>query len=135
MAKYIEAGNSIECHKSNVSTRKIVKNPIVIQIDEIKYFKYSTKIRCIVKIIEELNPKIHRINESSALNIHDELEAERIDIFTEKRISLSLISNFSHVHGIQNGDINSFTYAKILIPFRFVLHKSISISQQKGLKS
>ena len=135
MAKYIEAGNSLECHKSNVAIRKKVKNPIVIQIDEIKYFKYSTKIRCIIKIIEELNPKIHRISKTSALDIHDELEAVGIDIYTEKRISLKVLSNFSNVHGIQSGVINSFTYAKIRIPFRFVLQKSILTSQPKGLKS
>lgn len=136
MAKYIETGNSLECHKSNIATRKVAnKNPILIQIDEIRYYKYSTKIRCIVKIIEELNPKIHRISETSALNIHDELEAEGIDIYTEKRISLNLVSNFSHVHGIQSNDINSFTYAKILTPFRFVLQRSLAISQPKCLKS
>jgi hypothetical protein len=133
MAKYIGAGDSLECLKSNVATRKISNNPYIIEIEGIKYFKYSTKIRCTIKIIEELNPKIHRISEFSALNIHDELEAEGIDIYTEKRISLKIISNYSNVHSIQSNDINSFTYAKILIPFRFVLQKTLASGQRNCL--
>lgn len=133
MAKYLEAGNSLECIKSNVATRKISKNPCIIKIDGINYFKYSAQRRCIVKILEELNPKQHRIYEKSALNINDEIEAQGVDIYTEKRFKLKKESNYSNVHGIQSNIINTFTCAKIMTPFRFVLEKSIEVNYQKSL--
>jgi hypothetical protein len=127
MTKFVEAGASIEGNKSDVFVRKVSKTPTLLNIDGVgRFYKYKSKIRAIVKITEELVPKIHRICERSNLNLHDELEAVTIEIFTENRISLQVISNFSNVHGIQANNINAFTYAKIVIPWRFVVERGIS---------
>jgi hypothetical protein len=125
MAKFIDVGDSVECNKSEVFVRKVNK-PILLDIEGIgRFFKYKSKIRAIIKITEELIPKVHRICNSSNLSLHDELEGDTIEIFLEEKITFQLISNFSNVHSIQGNNVNSFTYAKILIPFRFVLERRL----------
>jgi hypothetical protein len=127
MATFVNQGDSIEGGKSHIHVRKVT-NPILIDIDGIgRFFKYKSKIRAIITITEELIPKIHRICCDSKLDLNDELDAATIDILTSKRIKTwKLISNFSNVHGIQSNIVNDFTYAKILIPWRFVLERGLS---------
>jgi len=114
MAKFVNAGVSIEGSKSNIIVRKI-SDPIVIAIEGVgRFYKYKSKI------------KVYRICCDSKLDLNDELDAATIEILTEERVSLVLISNFSNVHGIQGNNVNTFTYAKIIIPWRFILEKGIS---------
>jgi len=129
MAKFINVGDSIEAKRSDILVRK-VSSPTLINIEGVgRFFKYKSKIRAIVKVTEELMPKVHRICCYSNLNLDDELEAGTIEILTENRISLQLVSNFSNVHGIQANNVNAFTYAKIVIPWRFVLEKGLNPHQ------
>ncbi len=131
MAKYINAGDSIECSTSCIITRKLsnsAQNYLKIEKDGggfVNVFKYKTKIRATVKIVSELAPKTHIICQSSKLDVHDELEGETIEIYTDKKVKLELTSNFTNVHGIQGNTIKTFTYAKIAIPFRFALQRAI----------
>ncbi len=129
MAKYVDAGNSVECSKSNIALRKITTASALVKVDGINYFKYKTKKRAIVTVTEELRPKVHRICPTSYLNLNDILEADTVEIYVEKRITLALTSNFSHVHGIQANNINMFTYAKIIIPWRFIAERAIGAGQ------
>lgn len=128
MAKYINSGESIECKESHVATRKS-SAPTLLNIAEIdgklrRLFKYKTKIRAIIKITRELTPKKGVICDNSHLDLLDELEGDTVEIFTENRIKLEVVSYFSNVHGIQGNSVNCFTYAKIVIPWRFVLEKA-----------
>jgi hypothetical protein len=125
MTTFNKEGVSIEGGKSDILIRKIT-DPVLIKIEGVgRFFKYKSKIRAIVKITEELVPKVHRICCYSNLNLDDELDAPTIEILTEKRITLELISNFSNVHGIQGNRVNAFTYAKIVIPWRYAINKAI----------
>lgn len=127
MAKYIEVGDSIECNKSEIYVRKISNNPVLLNWEGVgRFFKYKSKIHALVKITEELIPKICRICNTSNLNLNDELEGVVLEIYLEKKVKLQVIANFSNVHGIQANAINSFTFAKVVIPWRFVLEKGLS---------
>ena len=127
MTKYVNLGNSIEANRSDLITRKIKKASSLINIEGIgRFFKYTTKINSNIIITEELVPKQHRICPHSFLDLHDELEGESLEIYTDLHIPMKTISNFSNVHGAQTGSINSFTYAKILTPWRFILERSLS---------
>lgn len=131
MAKYIQAGDSIECNKSRVSTRK-VSTPVPLKIEKadggfINLLKFKSKTNSNVTITEELNPKVGVISENSHLDLDDELEAQVMEIYIEGSANFKVISNFSNVHGIQSSNIDSFTYAKIVIPFRFLLDRRPAI--------
>jgi hypothetical protein len=124
MAKYVNPGDSIECNKSEVAVRKITKTPILVKVDEVRgrLYKYKSGIRAIVSITETLlDTDKHRINENSKVSFNDTLEGDTIEIYTKKRMTFGLISNFSHVHSIQGDKVPCFTYAKIIIPWRYVL--------------
>ena len=59
MAKFVNAGVSIEGSKSNIIVRKI-SDPIVIAIEGVgRFYKYKSKIRAIIRITEELKPKVY----------------------------------------------------------------------------
>jgi len=125
MAKYIDIGDSVEGSKSSVYLRKVNK-PILLNLEGVgRFYKYKSKIRAIIKITEELVPKVYKICETSNLNLNDELEGDIIEILLEEKVTFQLISNFSNVHGIQGNSINTFTYAKIIIPWRFVLERGL----------
>jgi len=125
MSKYVNPGDSIEGNKSNIIVRKISK-PQPIEVDGIRYYKYKSKLRSIVKITEELNPKIYRICCDSNLNLNDEIDAQAVLILiTVRIIRWNITSNFSHKHGIQNNSVNDFTYAKIVIPWRLFAERAI----------
>jgi hypothetical protein len=130
MAKHLNVGESIECNKSRIAVRSVSKNPTLVAIEGLngksyRFFKYKTKIRAIATIIEELNPKECVICEGSHLDLDDTLEAETLEIYTSKRMIFEVISNFSNVHGIQGDEVNHLTYAKIIIPWRFLLEKNL----------
>ena len=130
MAKHENLGDSIECNKSMIAVRKVSKKPTFIKMDcidggNISLFKYKTNIRAIVKIEEALAPLECIICATSHLGLEDSLEGEVISIYTKSKINLNPVSNFSHVHGIQGDYVKSFTYAKIDIPWRYVLTRSL----------
>lgn len=129
MTKFVNPGDSVEGNKSDIIIRWISK-PTLIDIEGVgRFYKYKSKKRAIIKITEELLPKVHRISPHSKLNLHDELNADVIEILTEYRIKKILISNFSSVHGIQCNTVSTFTYAKIIMPWRFVLERGIGGNQ------
>jgi len=125
--KLVQLGNSVECQKSNIALRSSGDNPFGIEYEGVRYFKYKSKKRAIVTITEELNPKEPRICKTSYLDLNGILEAEVIEIWTEKRVKFEVTSNFSNVHGIQQNSVNAFTFAKIVITWRAILEKALTI--------
>ncbi|MFZ1785381.1 MAG: hypothetical protein WAU23_09250 [Ferruginibacter sp.] len=130
MATHVNGGDSIECNKSLIAVRKISKKHTLINMDSIngefvRLFKYKSSIRAIVKIKEELDPLACIICQTSHLALEDSLEGEVISIYTKRQIKLEPVSNFSHVHGIQGSNVTDFTYAKIDIPWRYVLEREL----------
>lgn len=128
MAKYVHCGDSIECQKSALATRKISK-PFAFKLDGFKniLYKYKTNINAIISIIEALDPKEYKIDPNSKLDIEDFLTADVIEIWTHIRFSdLDHLSNFSHVHGIQSKIIKDYTFAKIATPYRMHLEKLLT---------
>ena len=131
MGKYVYSGDSIECSYSHIAVRKLSKPSQPLRMtklngEEIRLFKYKCQKRGIVIIVKELVPKESVICKTSCLNIHDELEADVIEIYTPKLLNLGIISNFSHVHGIQGNAVNMFTYAKIIMPWRIFLERDLA---------
>ncbi|PIY04375.1 MAG: hypothetical protein COZ21_06910 [Bacteroidetes bacterium CG_4_10_14_3_um_filter_31_20] len=132
MIKYVGTGDSIECEASCIVTRKVSPKPIFIKIEAldgtfVNFFKYKTKIRATVTIIKELNPKEPIIDDISKLDLDSTLEAGTVEIYTKSRIKLELTSNFTSTHTIQNNIVNIFTYAKIVIPWQFMLDRALSV--------
>lgn len=132
MATHVNAGDSIECSRSEVAVRKISRTIVLINLEKIngesiRLWKYKSNIRAMIKIAVELNPKVCHICETSKLDRDEILEGNVIELYSEKRVSLELTSNFSHVHGIQANTINNFTYAKIVIPWTFVTQRQIAV--------
>lgn len=131
MATHIHEGDSIECSQSMIAVRKVSKTPTLVNIEckeegrKMRLFKYKSSIRSIVQITEELNPLDSVVCENSHLVLHDTLEAAVLSIYTAKKVTLETVSNFSHVHGIQGANVNAFTYAKIDIPWPFVLNQKL----------
>ncbi len=126
MAKHVDAGTSLECSKSHIEVRKlIIDNRTMIKIEGIgRCFKYKSGINSTVTITEELSPLKAVFCEESHLNLSDQLQADIIEIYTPKKIVTTLESNHSHVHGINVSDLKTYTYAKIVIPFRYVLERN-----------
>jgi hypothetical protein len=129
MATHVNQGDSIECRRSVVAVRK-VSGPTFITMkgidqNDYEFFKYKSKIRAIVRIVESLDPKECIISESSFLDVDDRLEGDVVEIYATIQFDFQKISNFSHVHGIQGDSLNSFTYAKIVQPWRFVTQRAI----------
>lgn len=127
MAVHQNAGDSIECSSAKISVRKI-GDPFYIKIKGVKYFKYKSSVRSIVTITQELNPKEHIILPSSKLDLNDELSADVVEIYTINKRKFDVCSNFSHVHGIQCNDISDFTFAKIVIPWRYITVRKLLIA-------
>ncbi len=130
MPTHVNPGDSIECSISLIAVRKISKKPVLTNMqclngDCILLYKYKTNIRAIVAIRQELNPLQPIILNNSYLTLQDNLEGAVLSIYTKDKFSLDLTSNFSHVHGIQNGNVACFTYATIDAPFPFVLNRHI----------
>jgi hypothetical protein len=88
-------------------------------------FKYKTKKRAIVTVSAELNPKVQIFCETSYLELNDAIEGDVVEIYTDEEVEFELVSNFSHVHGIQGNALNNLTYARIALPFRFVLERCL----------
>jgi hypothetical protein len=126
MATYQKEGASIECGRSKIAVRKLITLSL-IEIGGVRYFRYKSKISGRATILEELDPKICRISKASFLDSNDELSADVIEIYSEKKIKLENQANYSNVHGMQVGESKSFTYAKISQPWKF-------INQSDGLK-
>jgi len=131
MATHCSPGESIECNKSTVAARKIVEHVYVklhnLRGEEVTFFKYKTKIRAIVTIEEELDPRVCIMREASFLDLNDALEANVIEIYVPNKVKFQVSSNFSNVHGIQWNSVKGFTYAMIVIPWRSVLEQRIAV--------
>lgn len=132
IVKHVTEGDSIECESSCIATRKISPQPTFIRIATIdgtmvNLFKYKTKIRATVTITEELTPKEPIIEDSSKLDLHSTLEGDTLEIYTKVRIKLGLHSNFTSTHTIQGDSVKTFTYAKIVIPWRFMLERASAL--------
>jgi len=131
MAYHINPADSIECSRSQVAMRKLITHALIklhsLTGEEIRLFKYKTKKKAFVKIVQELNPKVCIMCATSILHRDDGLEADVIEIYTKVKLGTLHSSNFTSTHGIQWNNINDFTYAKIIIPWQFVTQRQIAV--------
>lgn len=135
MATHNNSGDSIECNESQIAVRKcFTNNPTIARFDKLRLFKYKSSIRSVATILTEL-PIIPPATElqaiilvSSKLDKGDILNCETMEIYTERRLPnpMPIVSNFSHVHGIQGHRMNCFTFAKIVTPWRIFMERADS---------
>lgn len=123
--KCLQQGDSIECENANICSRQLdLTLPVKINCSDgkiIKLFKYKTKKNAWVKIVEELNPKEHVVNSNSKLDLGVLLEADIVEVYVSKCLKIGRGSNITSTHGAQGCTSNCFTYAQIMMPFRFIL--------------
>lgn len=133
MGRYINTGDAVECQKSRIAVRKFHSIPPIEYEGVGICFRIKSKIRAIVRIEEELNPKECKICRLSRMELNDEIEADviEINICTKKRIKFQLESNFSAKHSINWNLFDEFTYAKIITPWRAFLLKECPVSITK----
>ena len=135
MIRLVEENDSIEGVRFDISARKLNPcSPLSYNIEGVIYYfhKFKSKIRGKAVIIEEYSPKKFLIAEKSHLDIKDEIEADVIELFLLKTSAKEILSNYSHVHGIQNFISNEHSYGIIKAPFKFVLER---VNRPKNLKA
>lgn len=123
-------GDSVECEKSLVHVRKST-GPTAIDVtcvngSVLSLYKYKGKRSSAVKIVQELDPKQSIVSATSYLDQNDSIEGDTIEIYTGRLLNFKVKANFSHVHGMQESSIPEFTYAKIEIPWEFVLQRRLA---------
>ncbi|MEI7581190.1 hypothetical protein [Runella sp.] len=132
MVKHL-VGESIECDKCELVTRKIV--PSSLQMHHIlgRVMKYDCSRNCSAKNLKELNPKKFRVKMTSDLDLNTLLSAESIFLFTTKLRPLKLnVVNESGRHKANEGVVDGFTFAEIKYPMENVLN---AIAKRKELSS
>lgn len=116
--EYVILDASIECNGAQITARKIVRQSIlnIPNVGQCKKYKCSRNSEA--KIIKELFPKEHIINERSALNLGDEIRADTITLFVNniKDSTLEKAPNTGR-HNSQHGSTECFTHAIITTPF------------------
>lgn len=122
MAGYYETGDSIECKKSEIDTRKCNLQGLIKQ-DGVKYFRYKTNIRTKVTIISELLPKKSIINKNSHLDRSDFVEAQIVEIWLASKVKFNKKTNTTSTHSSYNCKMNCFTFAKISTPWKHIIEK------------
>lgn len=123
MSEFHSLNDSIECMKCRVIARKVVpstpiKDPILGM-----GIKYSLSRNASAQIVEELNPKKHKINPASQLNLNDILKADSISAFVAsiKPIKRDVINN-SHTHKASEFVLSAFCHAFIKYPLENVVN-------------
>ena len=123
MTEFHNVGESIECAKCEIVTRKFV--PSSPQIHEVlgRVIKYELSLNCSAEIIEEVDPKEWKIDFASKLSLGDKLKAKSIYALVSsiKRVKWDVI-NFTATHKAQKAEIGYFTFAKIKSPLDNVLN-------------
>jgi hypothetical protein len=126
MMKLDHENESIEGKRFDISVRKLIPR-VAVKFQKggrVYYFhSFKSQISGTAIILQEYTPKDFIISEKSHLDEGDEIGAPVIELYLSKNSGLSLISNFSSTHGIQNFKSDDFSYGIIRTPFRYVLEK------------
>lgn len=126
------AGESIECNKCELITKKWV--PSSPQRDDVlgNVIKYECSRNSSAENLEELNPKQFRYKFSSNLDLGCMLKADGIFLLTAelKRIKPQIV-NLTGRHKASKVTIKNYTFAEIKYPLENVLN---SIEKRKLLK-
>lgn len=125
-------GESIECQRCEVITRKYVPSTPQYDKDIGHHIKYDLSLNCSTENKQELEPKEFVYRKYSNLELGTILRAKQIYILTTtiKPIKFFLI-NKSGRHKASKALINGFTFAEIKVPLQNVLN---SIRKRKALK-
>ncbi|RYX97961.1 hypothetical protein EON78_05310 [bacterium] len=131
MAEYYAAHESIECDKCEIITRKYVPSIPIKDPDLGMGIKYNLSRNASAQILGELNPKKHKKNATSRLNLNDIIRAESISAFVVgiKRLEWNLAKH-SHTHKGSDVTFNLFCFAQIKYP----LHNLIKALEEKNQK-
>ena len=125
-------GDSIECEKCELTSKKIV--PSTPQFDDTlgRVIKYECSRNSSAENLKELDPKEYKFKLSSDLDLGTRLQAEGIYIITTKlnRIKPDIV-NESGRHKASKTTINGYTFAEIKYPLENVIN---SINKRKELK-
>lgn len=126
------AGESIECDKCELITRKIVPSSPLFNSTIGRVIKYECSRNSSTEILKELDPKEFKYKFSSNLNLGTKLQAESLYLITSqlKKLKLDLV-NESGRHKASRGTIDGYTFAEIKYPIANVLN---AIKKKKELK-
>jgi hypothetical protein len=128
MGEFQNRGDSIEGEKVHCNTRKAIPGGRFDFLGIGILWKYGCQTNAFVKIIEELNPKRFKYKSTSHLDLDDCISGEKIEVFSSDKLRFKKESNFSSTHGIQWSQSNSYTYAEIKIPYRYILYRNYQLS-------
>ena len=126
-------GESIECDKCKLTSRKIV--PSSIQRDKVlgRVIKYECSLNSCAENLKELNPKKFKYKLGSNLELGSQLKAKSIFILTKQLTKPSLtIINESGKHKSSNFIVNKYVFAEIKYPLDNVIN---SIRKRKSIKN
>lgn len=126
-----EAGESIECLKCKLVTRKYSPSSVINdQTYGGRCFKYECDRNASAEILKELNPKNYKVRITSHLDLGDMLKAYSLIVYfqSKKRLKFDLV-NKTGSHKAQEAICKGFTYAEIKQPLANV----ISSMKSRGL--
>ena len=125
-------GESIECEKCELTTRKVV--PSSIQRNNVlgRVIKYECSQNSCAENIKELNPKKFKYKLGSNLDLGSRLEAKSIYVLTTqiKKVSPQII-NKSGKHKASNFIVGKYVFAEIKYPLENVIN---SLKKRKAIK-
>lgn len=122
--KFVQAGDQIECSKSEVISRRITPRALK-KIPRIgKCWTYNCKRNSSAEIVKELDPKKTRYCENSHLDEGDILSSEDIVVTVEniRKIQAVKIGGQTATHSSQKMRTKDFTHAKITKPFMHIIN-------------
>lgn len=125
-------GDSIECSRCEVKTRKVVPSAPQIVENPGYVIKYDCSRNCSTENIEELSPKQFLYKETSDLDLGTILRADSIYILTTslRKLTFRIIPN-SGRHKAAKGLIKGFIFAEIKYPLQNVIN---SIEKRKAIE-
>jgi hypothetical protein len=130
--EYFLEGNTIECNKCKVISKKISPSSVQTDPNIGDHMKYNCTRNSEAEIVEELDPKKAIYKKDSKLDLGDKIKAENITILTKQLRPIKLnIVNFSHRHKSQEAILQAYTVGQIKYPFNHILR---AIEKRNRLK-
>ncbi|MDZ4757321.1 MAG: hypothetical protein SGJ10_04160 [Bacteroidota bacterium] len=117
-------GDSIECEHSEVVAKKIIPSSPQRRDDIGVCIKYLCTRDGSAEVVKELDPKVHKIKESSNLNLGDCIKSEAFFVLVEglRPLSKTKLGGQSNRHSSNSVSPRKYTYAEISYPFARIMH-------------
>ncbi len=134
MARCYLVGESIEGLATEIFAKKIVFNAYLNHPIIGRSSQYKCERDGYAEISKELDPKKHRVKETSLLNIGDCIESEKFIILTLEisRLDVSK-STFSGRHNCNHTKTHKFTFGAITVPFSHIISAIINKAEQRKI--